>query len=148
MNNNSNFLYFAKKCDEAAVPTKKFETDAGWDLYYCGKDIIIPPFTLAILETGIRIVLPQETFGLIKPKSKSNYLIGGGVIDNGYTGELLVKVFNISEWSIAIGNGIAIAQLIILKMPYYLPRLTDEEYIDENFNTDRGNSGGIVKQIK
>jgi dUTP pyrophosphatase len=136
----------AKLYDDAKLPTRKHPTDAGMDLYYYS-DIWeeISPMSYSILNTGITIEIPDGYVGLIWPKSRSNYLIGGGVIDSSYQGEILVKVMNVSKEYLMIGPGEAIAQLLI--QPIYTPRiaLVSTDIIHEN-KTERNKTGGIATQ--
>jgi dUTP pyrophosphatase len=139
----------AKIYSDALIPTRKNPTDAGLDLYLLvpfGEDVItLYPDSVNILHTGITVEIPKGTFGWITNKSRNNFLIGGGIIDEGYQGELLVKVINPTDKNIILYHGNAIAQLLII--PIIIP---DVEYVlldDIHQNsTSRGNDGGIVRQ--
>lgn len=144
---SKNTMFVAKIFEDAKLPTKKLITDAGWDFYYYGNVYFLKPLSYEIFRTGIRIKLPHKTFGLVKPKSRLNYLIGGGVIDEEYTGELFVKIFNPTLDVIKIMNGDPVAQLIIIPIEYSDIYEVDEEYFENKLKTERGNSGGIVTQV-
>jgi len=125
------------------LPTRKHPTDAGVDLYALG-NYIINPHTSKIIRTGIAFEYPEGTMGLVKPKSRNEHLVGAGVLDMNFRGEVLVKIFNVSTQEQAIKHGDGIAQLIIV--PILTPEL---ELVEEILSdTDRGNSGGIVTQLK
>lgn len=134
-------LKVAKVEKNAKIPTRKHSTDAGLDLYAV-KDVNIEPHSFAVVETGIKINLQGDYVGLIWPKGGSKHLIGAGVVDESYQGEILVKVFNVSDKIYEIKEGDAIAQFLI--QPCYFP-IVEEVSGDELFNdnTDRGDSGGI-----
>ncbi len=149
-------LFVEKIVHDAKLPTRKHKNDAGLDLYAYTKmyddaygefqEIIerIFPRSFDIIHTGIKIELPPDTFGWITNKSSKDYLIGGGIIDPGYRGELLVKVINPYTNVIQIHHGEAIAQLLII--PCLFPEVT--EVIKLDMNTERGITGGIVGQLE
>lgn len=123
-------------------PKRKNPTDAGIDLFSFGNYIIYPN-EYKIVRTGVNFMLPDGTMGLVKPKSKNNYLIGAGVVDQNYRGEILVKIFNPLRDTINIKHGDEICQLIII------PILTPELELLDGLptDTDRGITGGIASQL-
>ena len=130
-----------KLLDDAILPTRKHTNDVGVDVYAYG-DYIITPHTFKIIRTGIAFQTPEGFMNLIKPKSRNNWLIGGGVVDPGYEGEILVKVFNILDEKIVIRHGDAIAQIIAVKIGYL--SCEESDFISD---TERGATGGIVYQL-
>ena len=78
--------------------------------------------------------------GFIKSKSGLNVkhdLITDGVVDAGYTGSVVVKLYNLGGFDYKVDKGDKIAQLVIL--PCYIP---DELTVVDRFKeTDRGNNG-------
>lgn len=60
----------------------------------------------------------------------------GGVIDEGYTGSIKVKLYNLGTEPYTVHAGDKIAQLII--QPYAAPELELVEHLDE---TERGENG-------
>jgi len=107
--------------ETAKVPTKAHEEDAGYDLY-ADEDKIIPAQSRESIHTNIAIELPdlqeedKEIYVRIAPRSglsvKSGIDIFGGVIDRGYTGELVVCMFNSSKEEFKVNKGDKIAQMI------------------------------------
>ncbi|HOW29604.1 MAG TPA: dUTP diphosphatase [archaeon] len=107
--------------ETAKVPTKAHEEDAGYDLY-ADEEKIIPAQSRESIHTGIAIELPdlqeenKEIYVRIAPRSglsvKSGIDIFGGVIDRGYTGELVVCMFNSSKEEFKVNKGDKIAQMI------------------------------------
>ena len=134
-----------KKLDEKAVlPTRKFPTDAGMDVYSLEK-VMINPRSHQIVKTGVTIDFPGGTVAFVCPKSRSGFLIGAGVIDNTYQGEILVKIFNTSPDILVINEGQAIAQLVIT--PVVCPEV--EEVFDIHHEASlRGETGGIAGNAK
>ena len=128
-----------KLLDGAVLPTRSHDTDAGLDLY-ARNDAVILPWTGESFDTGVCIELPPGTFGKIESRSGLNVKHGivscGGIIDQGYTGSIVVKLYNLSGRHYHIKAGDRIAQLIIQK---YVP--VDLEEVDELTDTDRGSKG-------
>jgi dUTP pyrophosphatase len=123
------------------IPTRKHRTDAGIDLYAVG-EYVIPPNKVAVIHTGVSVEIPSDCMGFITNKSRSNFLVGAGVIDEGYQGELLVKIFNVLDSELIIKNGDPVAQLIIVKiLKPDLEWVTEEEFLSNI--TERHQEGGI-----
>ena len=132
--------------DEGAfMPTRAHETDAGLDLYAKYGGILYPIKDAVkgsgmVFDTGVHIELPHGYFGKIESKSGLNCNHGvvscGGVIDEGYTGSIAVKLYNLGKRPYTFNAGDKIAQLVI--MPYATPEL---ELVDTLDQTERGEAG-------
>ena len=133
---------FSKLDSRALTPSRKHKDDAGMDFYALG-DYIVQPNSVKVIRTGITIEWPLGFMGLAKPKGSHDYLIGAGVIDAGYQGEMVFKVFNILNEIIIIRHGDAVAQVVILPVvtPNLLVEINDGTIHREK--TARGDSGGI-----
>jgi len=134
-------LKFARLNAQAAAPTRKHPTDAGVDVY-ASEDVRIPPFSCRVVPTGVTCEVPQGTLLQVWPKSRHDHLVGAGVIDAGYQGEIKIKVVNYSWKPLRIRRGDAIAQLV--QMPVIcetLEELPPQEI--HRVRSDRGGSGGI-----
>lgn len=94
----------------------------------------------AIIDTGVHIAIPQGYYGKIESKSglnvKHSIVSLGGTIDAGYTGSIVVKLYNLSAYDYTFHAGDKIAQLII--QPCELPEFEWVESLDE---TERGDNG-------
>lgn len=127
------------KLDPGAImPTRAHEADAGLDLYARNPDLI-PPHGSRVFDTGVHIELPPNTVGMLKSKSGLNVKYGltsEGVIDEGYTGSIAVKLYNHSETPYVVEAGDKISQLVI--MPIIRPTL---EVVDSLEETERGTGG-------
>lgn len=137
-------IRIARLREDARLPTRKHPEDAGLDLYAVER-IEIPPHRFGIVPTGISVEILPGFVGLLKPKGRSNHLLGAGVVDAGYQGEILVKVANPTDEPLVFEAGDAVGQLLIL--PILTPQV--EEISVEEFKqnaTARGASGGIVEQ--
>ena len=122
----------------AYMPTRAHKTDAGLDLYAREPQIIYAKES-AVFDTGVHIELPPDTVGFLKSKSGLNVKHGiasEGVIDEGYTGSIVAKLFNNSDKDYLVNKGDKITQLVIL--PVIKPEL---EEVEEFSETERGNNG-------
>lgn len=88
--------------------------------------------------TGIAIEPPAGYFGMIKPRSglslKNGLMVGGGVVDNDFRGEVAV-IFTV-ESRLTIKRGERIAQLVLL--PYLDVAVVEAQELSE---TQRGEKG-------
>lgn len=127
------------KLDEGAkIPTRAHETDAGLDIYARERQIV-PAKESAIFDTGVHVEIPVGYVGMLKSKSGLNVKHGitsEGVIDAGYTGSIVVKLYNNSGRDYVVEQGDKISQLVI--MPILTPEL---EVVDEFDETERGENG-------
>lgn len=125
--------------DGGYAPTRAYPTDAGLDLY-SPVTVYIPARGNAVIDTKVHIELPHGTYGKIESKSGLNKDFGivscDGVIDEGYTGSIAVKLYNMTDADYVVHEGHKIAQLIIQ------PCLYEKVEIGEiNKDTDRGSNG-------
>ena len=123
---------------KAIMPTRAHKTDAGLDLY-SPDAYVIPPGERCVISTGVHVQLPHDTVGMLKSKSGLNVfygLLNEGVIDEGYTGEIGVCIYNHSHDTFSVQRGDKISQLVIL--PCLRPDLKVVDKLDE---TERGNDG-------
>lgn len=136
--------------NDAIMPTRAHENDAGYDLY-SREEKIVPARGSAIFDTGVHIELEKihlfawhglmhiKTVGFLKSKSGLNTkhgITGEGVIDMDYTGSIVVKLYNDSDEDYKVRKGDKISQLVIL--PVLTPELERVESLGE---TERGNKG-------
>ena len=127
------------KLDHMAwTPERAHDTDAGLDLK-SPINITVPARGSATIDTGVHIQLPPGTAGMLKSKSGLNVRHGitsEGVIDEGYTGSIVVKLYNhtLDDYCVSVGD--KISQLVVI------PVLTPEiEFVDVLNGGERGDSG-------
>ena len=134
-------IRIAKMNENAFIPTRKHPDDAGIDFYACEEKTIFP-HDFGVVGTGITVEIPQGYVGLMMPKSRNNHLLGAGVIDAGYQGEIRIKIANITDNPLQISVGQAIGQMLIF--PIVTP-VVEELPIDRihQEKSERGASGGI-----
>lgn len=114
------------------------EGDVGYNLI-SNHEAVIPMNEVVNIHTGVKVKIPAGYWGMITARSsavfKHKILVLPGVIDNGYTGELMVACAAIEKHRI-IPAGTSIAQLILF--PIITP---DIEIVEELPKTERGESG-------
>jgi dUTP pyrophosphatase len=132
-------MKFARTDRNAKKPTRKHQSDAGLDLFAVENKVIKPGYT-EIVGTGIALELPEGTMGLIKPKSRHARLIGAGVVDESYRGEIKVRIYNTGQRNLYISKHDPVAQLIVIPILTLELELVPYEELKE---TKRGKSGGI-----
>lgn len=128
------------KLDRGAyAPVRAHTTDAGMDLkspHY----VVVPAHGSVVIDTGVHVELPYGTVGMIKSKSGINTkygIVSEGVLDEGYTGSVKVKLYNHSDEDYTIYNGDKITQLVVMPVEY--PTIEIVESLNEN--TERGSNG-------
>ena len=131
-------LLVKKLTNSARLPIRHNEDDAGYDITSI-EAISIKPNHKCLVSTGISFTVPKGTYGQIAPRSglsMKGIFVNAGVIDRGYTGEVKVMLFNMSEKTIELAEGSRIAQLIIKKID--LPIVVEVETLNDS---DRGEGG-------
>lgn len=124
--------------ENAIMPERAHETDAGLDLMAPDR-ITLPARSECKIDTGVHIELPPNTVGFVKSRSGLNFyqsIQTEGVIDEGYTGSIHVKLYNHSNAPYYFNRGDKIAQLVVLPCLYVSPVMAEE--LEQ---TDRGEDG-------
>lgn len=122
----------------AYMPERAHKEDAGLDLR-SPITTYVPSGGSAIIDTGVHVQIPEGYVGFLKSKSGLNVkagLAGEGVIDCGYTGSIIVKLYSHGKENIVIERGDKIIQLVIL--PILTPKLEQVDALEE---TERGSGG-------
>jgi len=112
-------LPIVKLKDEATLPTRAHDGDAGLDLYACEAAHIGPGERWSI-GTGIAVEVPDGHAGLVLPRSGLarehgiSLVNAPGLIDTGYRGEVSVLLLNTDPAeTFRVAPGDRIAQLVI-----------------------------------
>ena len=119
--------------NDAIIPRRS----AGLDLY-SSVDVNIEVGSINKINTGICISLPENSYGSIREKSSlaaKRLLALGGVIDNDYTGEIIVIMTSLIE-RIKIKKGQKVAQLIVSNILY--PKIKKVKYLKKTERNDKG----------
>ena len=125
---------------DAILPSRKRKTDAGWDIYAC-EDVRLMPGVSTIVQTGCVVAAPAGWYITIEGRSSmwsKGIFPNRGVIDSGFTGDLIVSLVNTTADVYQIKRGDRIAQLLVHRHhPTIIAEVDEfpEEYII------RGNRG-------
>jgi dUTP pyrophosphatase len=135
-------LAVTKLREDAVLPTRAYEGDAGLDLAACER-VELGPGERAAVPTGIAVAIPDGYAGLLMPRSglAMKHGIGKvnspGLIDAGYRGELRVVLLNTDRHeTFVVEPGMRIAQLVLV--PVATP---DPVEVTELPETERGDRG-------
>jgi dUTP pyrophosphatase len=109
--------------DDAVVPARAYEGDAGLDLAACDR-FELAPGARAVVGTGLAVAIPPGYAGFVQPRSGLADRHGiaivnsPGLIDSGYRGELKVILLNTDRSEpFVVEPGMRIAQLVVLPIP-------------------------------
>ena len=121
-----------------------YESDSGFDLY-ANDEVKIPAFGRALIPTGVSVDLPQDYE--IQVRSKSGLAINQGLmvlnspgtVDEGYTGEIKVIIFNTNNHEFVITKGMKVAQAVVARC--ITGRWVRLNKVDKIEDKDRGSKG-------
>jgi dUTP pyrophosphatase len=109
--------------EDAVVPARAYDGDAGLDLAAC-EHVVLEPGERATVGTGLAVAIPEGYAGFVQPRSglAARHGVGvvnsPGLIDSGYRGELRVVLLNTdARASFTVEPGMRIAQLVVLEVP-------------------------------
>lgn len=126
------------------VPERAHEDDAGLDLR-TPHEVFIPAGSSAVIDTGVHMQIPVGMVGMLKSKSGLNVKYGitsEGVIDAGYTGAIIAKLYNHGGKSVKLDAGSKITQIVIMPMVKLPIELV--EHLDDSERGDNGfGSSGV-----
>lgn len=144
---------FCRVVSEAYIPQYAHPFDSGFDFrtYY---SFIVPPQKGHLVKTGLKVELPQveelDRFGIgveLQTRAKSGLATeygiclsnGVGTVDFGYTGELMIPLFNLSGHIVKFSEGDKVAQGVL--MPVF--NRVDFTIVDEKeiHKTERSDGG-------
>lgn len=137
-------LRYIKIDDSAVTPKFNYESDSGFDLHSIEK-VTIEPLGRALVRTGLKFEIPLGAELQIRPKSGLALKEGltvlntPGTVDQGYTGEVMVIVFNTNNFEYTIEKGMKIAQAVLC--PVIAGRSLNLHNVVEINEKDRGSNG-------
>lgn len=106
--------------DGGFVPLRAHETDAGLDLR-TPVDVTVPAHGSVVVDTLTHVELPQGCAGLLVSKSGPNVrhcITSTGLIDEGYTGSIVVRLYNHGGMTVHFGAGCKVTQLVVIPVRY------------------------------
>lgn len=124
--------------ENAFMPEKAHKEDAGFDLR-TPKYVFLPALGSVTIDTGVHVEIPEGYVGMLKSKSGLNVkngILSEGVIDAGYTGSIVAKLYNHSKEVKRFEKGDKITQLVILPIPNI-----DMVEVDEIVGGERADNG-------
>ena len=123
--------------NNAIISTGASNRSAGLDLY-SSVNVYTEIGSIKKFNTGICISLPENSYGSIRDKSSlaaKGLLTLGGVIDNDYTGEIIIIMTSLIE-PIKFKKGQKIAQLIVSNIMY--PEIKLVKFLKSTERNDKG----------
>jgi dUTP pyrophosphatase len=118
--------------DEAVIPERAYDGDAGLDLAACER-VELGPGERAVVGTGLAVAIPDGYAGFVQPRSGLaarhglSVVNAPGLVDSGYRGEIRVVLLNTDlREPFVVEPGMRIAQLVVLPVPELELVETDE----------------------
>jgi dUTP pyrophosphatase len=130
--------------EDAVIPKYAYPTDSGFDLH-ASEEVILGPFGRAMVPTGIKLSFEEGYEIQVRPKSGLAIKQGltvlntPGTVDQGYTGEIQVIVFNTNNTTVTIPKGMKVAQGVLC--PVVQGKYVSVEMVEKIEDKDRGNNG-------
>jgi len=108
---------YSLSSEQSTEPSYAYPTDSGFDLYST-EQVVIGPFGRELVPTGLFIDIPEQYEVQVRSKSglaiKEGLMVlnSPGTVDQGYTGEIKVIIFNTNQHPVTIKKGQKIAQAV------------------------------------
>lgn len=137
-------LHYSKSNSDATPPSYAYPTDSGMDLFST-ESITLKPFGRDLIPTGIHFDIPENYE--IQVRSKSGLALNQGLmvlnspgtVDQGYTGEIKVIMFNTTSNPVEIKQGQKIAQAVMT--PVVCGKWIELSEVDNITSKDREDKG-------
>lgn len=134
-------LKVQKVHEDAIIPNYAHKGDAGLDLFSI-EEKLLNPGDSALIKTGIKIELPEQTEAQIRPRSGLALKYGitvlntPGTIDEGYRGEIGIILINHGKKDFLVEKNMKIAQMVVKPVWY-----VNVEEVRELSDTERAEGG-------
>jgi dUTP pyrophosphatase len=137
-------LGYKKLHSDAKDPFYNYPSDSGFDLY-ATQTVYITKFGRALVPTGLSFDIKDGYE--IQVRSKSGLALNKGLmvlnspgtVDNGYTGEVQVIIFNTNDFAVTIEKGAKVAQAVLC--PVVNGGWVGLKEIHTTINKDRNENG-------
>jgi dUTP pyrophosphatase len=132
--------------NEALVPKKQHELDIGYDLASVENTTLLSK-QVTLVRTGLTISLPAGVAGFVLPRSglatkhQITLINSPGLIDPGYTGEILIPLINHSDVNYNISKQERVAQLVLVNSDNVKFDVVDELNVTERSSDGFGSTG-------
>lgn len=123
----------------ALPPERAHDTDAGLDIKSPDR-VVVPAHGSVSIFTGVHVELPPGTAGLLVSKSGLNVrhdILSTGLIDEGYDGGIVVKLYNHGDQDYVVEREHKISQLVVIPVRYEPVEIVDR--LDGK--SERGSNG-------
>jgi dUTP pyrophosphatase len=144
-------LGYVKLHQDAVEPKYNYDGDSGFDLYST-EEVVLPPFGRVLISTGLAFEI-QDGYE-IQVRSKSGLALkqglmvlnSPGTVDNSYTGEVKVILFNVNNHEFVVNKGMKIAQAVLTSVVNgKWVNLVNKKDINKTDRADKGfGSTGII----
>ena len=130
--------------EDSVFPKYAYPSDSGFDLH-ASEEVIIAPFGRALVPTGLKVSFDEGYEIQVRPKSGLAIKQGltvlntPGTVDQGYTGEIQVIVFNTNNTTVTIPKGMKVGQGVLC--PVVQGKFVMFEQVGQVEDKDRGNNG-------
>lgn len=124
--------------ESAYKPSRAHDTDAGMDLR-TPVAVTVPAHGSVVIDTKTHVELPHGCAGLLVSKSGLNVRHGitsTGLIDEGFTGAILARLYNHSDEAYTFEPGDKVTQLVVIPARY-----DPLEIVDSIDGGERGDGG-------
>lgn len=109
---------YSKSNESAKTPEYAYPTDSGFDLYST-EEVYIDSLDRKLIPTGLHFDIPENYEIQVRSKSglalKQGLMVlnSPGTVDQGYTGEIQVILFNTTNQKVKIEKGQKVAQAVV-----------------------------------
>ena len=130
--------------EDSVFPKYAYPSDSGFDLH-AAEEVIIGPFGRALVPTGLKVSFEEGYEIQVRPKSGLAIKQGltvlntPGTVDQGYTGEIQVIVFNTNNTTVTIPKGMKVGQAVL--SPVVNGKWINPVEVSEISGKDRGDNG-------
>jgi len=128
-------IYAHKNHPDAVIPQVAYNNTSTCFDITCIEDTVIPARSKAVVPNGLNLTIDQHDkywmqISLRSSKGfKEDLVPHYGVVDPSYTGDLGVKIYNLSDKDIIIQKGERYAQIAVIEIPEYsIIELNDHEF--------------------
>ena len=144
-------LIYSKSNPDTVSPKYAYDTDSGFDLHSTEEQWIFG-FDRALIPTGLHMDIPEGYEIQVRSKSglalKQGLMVlnSPGTVDQGYTGEIQVIMFNTTKNKIKIEKGQKIAQAVLCPVVSgkWITLVEKKEINEKDRNANGFGSTGLV----
>jgi dUTP pyrophosphatase len=132
---------------EALLPEKKYDNDAGADIYFPEK-VILKAKDVTVVNIEIAVDIPQGHFGWLVSRTsgaKNKLFVQAPPIDANYNGPIHAIIWNANDHDFEVPYGIAICQIVVVPSP--CPEYKEKGATIRRTNSKFGQTGKSVEDL-